>query len=194
MDVSDPASVRGGFAEALGKLGGRMDILVNNAGISGRAPFREADAADFDRVLNTNLRGAYLLSSLAARHMIERKIEGNILNVCSSSSLRPAISPYTLSKWGLRGLTLGLAKTLIPHGIVVNGLAPGPTHTPMLVADGYDGLELSSNPAGRYASAAEIANLAVVLVSALGRMVVGDVLYATGGAGTVTFDDMQYTF
>ena len=119
-------------------------------------------------------------------------IQGNILNIASSSSLRPGNSPYILSKWGVRSLTLGMAKTLIPYGIVVNGLAPGPTNTPMLFKDDYDGIELSSNPSGRYGTSEEVANLAVILVSSLGRLIVGDTLFMTGGAGVLTFDDVEY--
>lgn len=189
--MRDTAQLEARFLAAAERLGGSADILVNNAGINSGG--LHEDAAEFDAVIETNLRGPYALSRIAARHMIEQKIPGNILNIGSSSSLRPALSPYTLSKWGIRGMTLGLAKALIPYGIVVNGLAPGPTATPMLVKDGYGGLELPANPCGRYADAAELGNLAAVLVSSLGRMVVGDMLFATGGAGVITFDDMSYT-
>lgn len=65
--------------------------------------------------------------------MVDNGIKGNILNVASASSLRPANSAYILSKWGIRGLTLGLAKALAKDGITVNGIAPGPTATPMLI-------------------------------------------------------------
>ena len=64
--------------------------------------------------------------------MVKNKIKGNILNIASSSSLRPAISAYIISKWGIKGFTMGLAKSLIPYGITVNGIAPGRTATPML--------------------------------------------------------------
>jgi 3-oxoacyl-[acyl-carrier protein] reductase len=126
--------------------------------------------------------------------MKENKITGNILNIISSSGLRPAASAYTLSKWGVRGLTLGLAKSLIPYDIVVNGLAPGPTATPMLMKDGSEEIGHTSNPLGRYAMPEEIANMAVVLTSGMGRTVVGDIVYMTGGAGIITFDDMDYKF
>lgn len=126
--------------------------------------------------------------------MKDNKIPGNILMVASSSSLRPAASAYTLSKWGLRGLTLGLARTLAPFGIVVNGIAPGPTATPMLLAEGEDNIYHPKNPAGRYAMPCEIANMAVMLVSNMGRMIIGDIIYMTGGAGLITNEDMNYTF
>lgn len=143
-------------------------------------------------MLDTNLKGTAFLSRTVARYMIENKIQGNILNIASSSSLRPAISAYTLSKWGIRGLTLGLAKALIPYGIVVNGIAPGPTATPMLLPDGGEDIGNDTLPGGRYAMPEEIANMAVVLVSGMGRTVVGDIVYMTGGAGLITFEDMNY--
>ena len=195
MDSADVVSIDAGFEKIITlPLPSKIDILVNNAGVA-KGCFGNMKEADYDTVLNTNLKGAYFLSQRFANYLKENRSRGNILNICSSSSLRPANSPYTLSKWGLRGLTLGLAKTLIPHGIVVNGLAPGPTATPMLIKEEMGGgINLKSNPSGRYATAEEIANAALFLVSDCGRMVVGDVLFMTGGAGTITFDDMNYSF
>ena len=170
-----------------------IDILVNNAGVLG-ASMPNAVAEDFDKVIATNLKGVFFLSQLFGRYLKENKICGNILNVGSSSCLRPAVSAYTLSKWGIRGMTLGLAKALAPYGITVNGIAPGPTATPMLVGDDLNRVTLNSNPIGRYALPEEIANMAVVLVSSMGQSIVGDMVYMTGGAGTVTYDDMEYSF
>jgi 3-oxoacyl-[acyl-carrier protein] reductase len=195
LDVANTESHGAAIDAALTALDGKaIDILVNNAGVLRGGEFGAVTSIDFDEAFQTNVRGTYFLTQLLARHMVERRVAGNVLNIASSSSLRPAITPYMLSKWALRGMTLGLAKTLIPYDIVVNGLAPGPTATPMLVADGYDGIELPSLPAGRYATAEEIAQMAVVLVSGLGRMIVGDTVYMTGGAGLITVDDMAYPF
>ena len=112
--------------------------------------------------------------------------------IASSSSLRPAISAYELSKWGIRGLTMGLAKKYIKKGIVVNGIAPGPTATSMLNKDEKGNLTRSNSPIGRYILPEEIANAAVFLVSDMGRTIVGDIIYMTGGAGIITFDDVNY--
>lgn len=169
-----------------------FDILVNNAGTGGGV-WGHCAESDYDRVMDTNLKGCFFLSQSVATRMRNEGIKGNILNVASSSSLRPANSAYTLSKWGVRGLTVGLAKTLIKYGIVVNGIAPGPTATPMLAHDSND-IYLPTNPSGRYALPEEIANFAVMLCSDAGRMVVGDVLYMTGGSGVTTFDDLIYDF
>lgn len=169
-----------------------FDILVNNAGTGGGV-WGHCSESDYDKVMNTNLKGFFFLSQSVATRMRATGVKGNILNIASSSSLRPANSAYTLSKWGIRGLTVGLAKTLIKYGIVVNGIAPGPTATPMLSHDSND-INLPTNPSGRFALPEEIASFAVMLCSDAGRMVVGDVLYMTGGSGVTTFDDLNYDF
>lgn len=170
-----------------------IDILVNNAGLLG-GDISVATEENYDKVLDTNLKGTFFLSKLVAQNMKDKGIKGNILNIASSSSLRPATSAYTLSKWGIRGLTLGLAKSLAPYGITVNGLAPGPTATPMLIKGKITEITHDSLPVGRYAMPEEIANMAVVLTSEMGRMIVGDIVYMTGGAGIITFDDIDYCF
>lgn len=194
MDLQKTKELNTRFEEAQEAAGRPIDILVNNAGILG-CNFSDGSETDYDAILDTNLKGTFFLSQLVAHHMKDRHIKGNILNVASSSSLRPASSAYTVSKWGLRGLTLGMAKLLAPYDIVVNGIAPGPTATPMLMPGGMsEDIAFKTNPAGRYALPEEIANMAVVLVSNMGRMVVGDIVYMTGGAGLITFDDINYQF
>lgn len=172
---------------------GKIDILVNNAGILG-GNISESTEKEYDTVLDTNLKGTFFLSRIVGKYMISNQIKGNILNIASSSSLRPANSAYTISKWGIRGLTSGLAKSLAPYGITVNGVAPGPTATPMLLKEDIHNISHPTLPAGRYVLPEEIANMALFLVSDMGRMVVGDIVYMTGGAGTLTFDDMNYSF
>lgn len=195
MDNSDVSSIRAGI-DTLYSLASntKVDILVNNAGMC-KGCFGSTSERDWDDVLDTNLKGTYFLSQEFSNYLKKYQIKGNILNVCSSSSLRPGNSPYILSKWGVRSFTVGLAKTLLPYGIVVNGIAPGPTATPMLGKFKEDeDLSLGGNPSGRYATSAEISNMAVILVSDIGRMVVGDIVYMTGGAGVLTFDDVKYSF
>lgn len=194
MDIRETKLFQSCFDEALSKSGcDSIDILVNNAGVLG-ASLPTATEDEFDKVIDTNLKGVFFLSQLFGNYFKKNKIEGNILNIASSSSLRPAASAYTLSKWGIRGLTLGLAKSLAPFGVTVNGIAPGPTSTPMLIKDNLKNITNNDNPIGRYAMPEEIANMAVVLVSAMGKTIIGDIVYMTGGAGTITFDDMPYSF
>lgn len=169
---------------------GVLDILVNNAGVIQCRTIGETELANYNQIMETNLRGSYFLAQEISNRWRKNSVRGNILNVGSSSSLRPGNSPYVLSKWGMRALTIGLAKELIKYGIVVNGIAPGPTATKLFVQDGAKGINWSRSPAKRLSTEEEIANLAVVLVSDLGRMVVGDMLFATGGCGMVTVDDV----
>ncbi len=171
----------------------RIDIVVNNAGLVG-GEISSCTEEQYDAIVDTNLKGTFFLSQHAARYFIENKIHGNILNIGSSSSLRPATSAYTMTKWGIYGLTKGLAKILAPHGITVNGLAPGPTATPMLMPNGIKEDISFRNPLGRYEMPCEIANMAVFLVSDMGRAIVGDMIFMTGGSGVVTFDDVNYRF
>lgn len=162
------------------------DILVNCAGVNSDQHFPDISETEFDRVMSVNLKGALLMSQMAAQMMIEAKVQGNILNVSSVSSYRPATGPYEISKWGMRGLTVGMADDLIKYGIVVNAIAPGPTATPMLSKNDTSDLKLGWNPSGRMADPREIAELASVLVSDAGRLIVGDTLCASGGGGVVS--------
>lgn len=170
----------------------QIDILVNNAGIvGGKLPL--VTGADFDNIIYTNLKAPFFLSYIFADYMKQNHIKGNILNIGSSSSHRPAISAYTLSKWGVRALTLGLAKSYAPYGITVNGLAPGPTSTPMLQMENNSVRLNKAIPLGRYIMPEEIANMAVILVSPLARAIIGDMVFMTGGVGNLTFDDYDYS-
>lgn len=161
------------------------EILVNCAGVMGKGRFGSIDVEDWDRVINTNVRGTFFMVQEVSNMMIERKIKGHILNLSSSSALRPCYSSYIVSKHLVRDLTQGFAKELIKHGIVVNAIAPGPTATDMIGADENDLVSLDV-PAGRMATADEIANHALALVSEMGDMVVGSTLYVTGGSGITT--------
>lgn len=170
-----------------------IDILVNNAGVNYKG-MPNATEKEYDQVMDTNLKGAFFLSQMFGKYMVANHIKGNILNIASASSLRPADSAYTLSKWGLRGLTLGLAKSLGKNGITVNGIAPGPTATPMMIKDGNTNISLDRIPLGRYIMPEEVASMAVMLVSDVCRGVMGDIIYITGGAGVLTYDDVKYGF
>lgn len=172
---------------------GHIDILVNNAGVVG-GEVKDCTEELYNTILDTNLKGTFFLSKLVARYWVNNQIEGNILMMGSSSSLRPATSAYTLTKNALYDFTKGLAKVLAPHGITVNGLAPGPTATPMTMPNGVRDEISFPNPLGRFVMPGEIANMAVFLVSNMGRSIIGDMVFMTGGSGIVTFDDVKYSF
>ena len=163
----------------------RIDILVNCAGVAGKEKFGSVSEDEFDRIIDTNLKGTFFVSQSVCNYMVENKIRGHILNISSSSALRPAWTPYQIAKWGINGFTKGLADAMIPYGIVVNAIGPGQTATPMLSRD-ESTLYHESCPAGRYSTPEEIANLAAFMVSSMADMVVGDTFYITGGSGTIS--------
>ena len=170
----------------------KIDILVNNAGVIGEIGIADVQENMFDDVISTNIKGPFFLSAFVGQYMKENGIEGNIINILSSSSLRPANSAYGISKWGMLGFTQGLAKSLAPYGITVNGLAPGPTATPMLAVDKEN--IYRKGLLGRYILPEEIANVAVILVSSLSKAIIGDTIYMTGGCGLLSNDDIPCKF
>lgn len=193
LDNTKIDSFKTKFDEVLSLLDGKpLNILVNNAGVLG-CHISNGTEKEFDAVLDTNLKGVFFLSQIVGHYFKDNHIQGNILNIASSSSLRPAASAYTLSKWGIRGLTLGLAKTFAPFGVTVNGLAPGQTATPMLGREDGD-LYSDSVPLKRMDHPCEIASMAVILVSDMSRSITGDIVYMTGGAGVFSNEDMDYSF
>ncbi len=165
---------------------GRIDILVNSAGVLNKSDYFHMTEEEYDQIMDTNVKGTFFMCQAMADYMIEKKVHGHILNVSSSSALRPAWTPYQISKWAVRGFTLGLADLLLPHGIVVNAIAPGPVATPMQRIGEDENLFLLGQPSKRFAVPSEIANLAVFMVSDMGDLIVGDSFYITGGSGTVS--------
>lgn len=166
----------------------RIDILVNSAGTHNISNFEDMTESEYDLIMDTNVKGLFFMCQSMGKYMKENKIKGHILNLSSSSALRPASSPYMISKWAVRGFTLGLAKTLYPHGIVVNAIAPGQTATPMLGKSAEDNLYNSYSVSGRYILPSEIAALATFMVSDFGNMIVGDTFYMTGGSALITYN------
>lgn len=164
---------------------GQIDILVNSAGVHGNGHFADVTEETFDTVIGVNLKGAYFMCQKMGRYMSGHGIHGHILNVSSSSALKPAWTPYEISKWGVCGMTKGTASALIQKNIVVNAIAPGPVATEMLGRQEDDTLYMPDIPAKRYALAREVGELAVTLCSDLGNLVVGDTLYMSGGSGVI---------
>jgi len=190
LNVLDIPKIQSKIQEAVKLFSddGQIDILVNSAGIHGNSVFETVTESEYDSVLDINLKGTFFMCKEMSIYMKEKQIKGRILNISSASSIKPAWAPYEISKWGVRGFTLGLARELIPYEIVVNSIAPGPVATPMLHWKEGDSLEWPSNPSGRLALPDEIGNLAVFMVSDLGKYIVGDTFFITGGSGTICID------
>lgn len=163
-----------------------ISILVNSAGVNCYSNFFDVTEEEYDNVMDTNLKGTFFFNQNFAKYLIEHNEKGHILNVSSSSALRPATGPYPISKWGIKGMTKGLADVLLPYGIIVNAIAPGQTATPMLHKKEGDNIYNDENILGRYIMPEEIAPLAVFLCSDLGNMIIGDTVYITGGSGTIS--------
>lgn len=126
LDVTDAGSVAAAVAEAAARLG-PIRVLVNNAGVAATKGVLEADEEDWDRVVGTNLKGAWLVAQAVARHMAGHGQGGSIVNIASILGLRVAgqVSAYAASKAGLLHLTRAMALELARHKIRVNAIAPG---------------------------------------------------------------------
>lgn len=167
---------------------GKIDIFVYSAGVHGYDQFGSVTEYTWNKIMDINLKGMYFLCQEAANYMISNKIQGHILNISSASCTKPGWTPYEISKWGVRSMTLGLADKLIKNGIVVNSIAPGPVATAMLGRETGDNLTWQGNPSGRMATIEEIGNLAVFMVSSMGTLIVGDTYFISGGSGTICID------
>ena len=185
INLSSYDGIKEGVEKAI-ECFGRIDILVNSAGIHSNTVFNdflEVGEKDYDSIMNINLKGTYFVTQQVAKHMVSHKIHGHVLNISSSTALEPAWSPYRLSKWGVKGMTVGFAQQLQKYGIVVNSIAPGSTATGLLGYQKGDSIWTEDNKNHRYVLPSEVADYAVMMVSGLGDMIVGDTLYISGGRG-----------
>ena len=188
IDVTDIKSLKEKVSLASSLFeNGKIDILVNSAGVLTHNNFFDIDENEYNKIMDINVKGCFFMSQVVAEYMVSHNIKGHILNISSSSALRPAWTPYQISKWAIRGFTLGLADTLLPHGIIVNAIAPGPTTGPMAGITETDNIYNPNTPIGRFAIPSEIARLAVFMVSDMGNMIIGDTFYITGGSGTISY-------
>lgn len=182
-NISDMETVISEFSEKE-----NIDILVNSAGTHGYDLFGAVTEKTYDEVMGINVKALYFISQAVANHMIANGIHGHILNVSSASSIKPSWTPYEISKRAVNGITEGMAHKLIKYGIVVNGIAPGPTATPMMEKMMKSGILWNGNPSGRMSMPEEIAALALFMVSERGEGIVGDTFFITGGSGTICID------
>jgi glucose 1-dehydrogenase len=185
-DISDAAAVESMFAAMDARWGG-IDILVNNAGIDGRRALGwEVDVADWMKVVDVNLRGAFLCARQALKRMVPQR-SGVVLN---TSSVHEVIawsgySAYTASKAGLSMMSKTLAQEAAPHGVRVLCLAPGAIRTAINQSvwqdpEGHRDL-LSKIPLGRVGTPEDIAGMAVVLASDIAGYVTGTTVFVDGG-------------
>lgn len=171
--------------EALQALG-RIDILVNNAGIIRRDDLLDFSEADWDAVIDTNLKSLFFLSQAAARHMAERG-SGKIINIASLLTFQGGIRvpSYAAAKSGVGGVTKAMANELAVKGVQVNAIAPGyiaTNNTAALQADETRNRQILERiPAGRWGRPEDIAGAAVFLASPASDYVTGHILTVDGG-------------
>lgn len=184
MDVADSASVAAGFA-ALWDHGG-VDVVINNAGITVSGSALSQSEADWDSVIDINLKGAWLVSTEAARRWVAAQKSGAIVNVASilGERVAGAVAPYAISKAGVLQLTKALALEFARHGIRVNALAPGYVGTDLnrefLASDAGQRLR-KRIPQGRFAEPEDLDGPLLLLASGAGQAMTGAVLAVDGG-------------
>ena len=183
VNVADAAAVSAAAEKILAEAG-RVDILVNNAGVTRDGLLMRMSDADWDTVLDTNLKGAFLVTKAFSRAMIKARA-GRIINVSSVIGLigNAGQCNYAASKAGLIGFTQSVEKELASRGITVNAIAPGFIETDMtseLKPEMRDAI-LKQIPLGSFGSAEDIAGAALYLASPAARYVTGQVLTVDGG-------------
>jgi glucose 1-dehydrogenase len=185
MDVADSMSVDAGFT-ALDRRWGRIDIAVANAAIEPIVPFLELDEDTWDRILDVNLKGTFLVAQRAARRMARRR-RGVIITLSSVNAevARPESAAYAASKGGVRQLTKAMAIGLAPLGIRVNAIGPGTVVTGLtrhlLKNRAWRDAVNSRTPMQRVADPREIAEVAVFLASQASSYMTGSTVYVDGG-------------
>jgi NAD(P)-dependent dehydrogenase (short-subunit alcohol dehydrogenase family) len=185
LDVTDGKSVRDGVARAATELGA-VTVLVNNSGVAVTKPALELTEDDWDRVLDTNLRGAWLMAQEVGRHMAGHGQGGSIVNIASVVGFRTSrnLTAYAVSKAGLIKLTHQLALEWARYRIRVNAIAPGYIKTEMNrdYLDSPKGEELKKRvPQRRFGEPSDLDGALVLLASPASSFMTGSVIAADGG-------------
>ena len=184
-DVTTPAECQNLVEKAAGTLG-RLDVLVNNAGVNADKLILRMQEADFDKVIDTNLKGAFFCCKAACKLMMRQRY-GRIINISSVVGLHgnAGQSNYAASKAGLIGLTKSLAKEFAARGVTVNAVAPGFIETDMTAAmpETAKAAALAAVPAGRIGHADEVAAAVAFLAGSQAAYITGQVLCVDGGMG-----------
>lgn len=184
-DVSKEDDVTRMFGEVL-KQWGRLDVLINNAGIQIESASHETSSVDFEKVIDTNLKGAYLCSREAIKHFLSRPGAGIILNNSSVHEVipKPGFLAYSLSKGGMENLTKTLALEYAHKGIRVNAVGPGAILTPInpWKDDLKKKVQIESHiPMKRAGRPEEIASVFAFLASDDASYITGQTIFADGG-------------
>ena len=183
MDVSDPRSVEDAFREINAAFGG-VDILVNNAGITRDTLFLRMKTEDWQKVLDVNLTGTFLVTKQVVRYMTKKRW-GRIINISSVVGFTGNVGQvnYATTKAGLIGFTKSLAKELAPRNVLVNAVAPGFIETDMTenlkeeIKEEYR----KQIPLGRFGKPEEVAKVVLFLASPMADYITGETIHVNGG-------------
>jgi len=183
MDVSNPQSVEEAFKKIHSTFEG-IDILVNNAGITRDTLFLRMKLEDWQKVLEVNLTGTFLVTKQVVRHMTKKRW-GRIINITSVVGFTGNVGQvnYSTTKAGLVGFTKSLAKELAPRNILVNAVAPGFIETDMTETLKEEIKEEYKRriPLGRFGKPQEVARVVLFLASPMADYVTGEVIHVNGG-------------
>jgi glucose 1-dehydrogenase len=185
-DLGNVEMVRELIAESIGHFG-KLDILVNNAGIEKHAPFWEVTEADYDAVMNVNLKGVFFATQAFVKHLIDTKQPGKIINISSvhEDLPFPNFTAYCASKGGMKMFARNLAVELGSLGITINNVAPGaietPINTKLLNNPEKLGALLQNIPLGRLGQPQDVASLVTFLASAEADYITGSTFFVDGG-------------
>ena len=185
-DISKVADTQRMIAESVKALGG-LDILVNNAGVEKHASFWEVTEADYDLVLDINLKGAFFTTQAFVRHRMEVKQPGKVINLSSvhEDLPFPHFTSYCASKGGMKMVMRNLSIELAPYGITVNNIAPGAIETPINTGLLHDPVKLKALldniPLARLGKTSDVAGVAAFLASADADYITGTTIVVDGG-------------
>jgi glucose 1-dehydrogenase len=185
-DLSNLQEVQALLQQSIRELG-KLDILVNNAGVEKHADFWDVSEADYNLVMNVDLKGVFFLTQGFVRHLMENKRPGKVINMSSVHEELPFphFAPYCMGKGGMRMMTRDLAIELAPYGITINSIAPGAIETPINTKLLHDPSKLNALlgniPLKRLGKPQDVAGVAAFLASADADYLTGTTVFVDGG-------------
>jgi 3-oxoacyl-[acyl-carrier protein] reductase len=183
-DISDIGIIKEKLSDVVKILDG-LDIVINNAGIYTPKRWEQIEETEWDKIVNTNLKGLFFMCQAEAIQLKESKSStGKIINITSIAGIKSGFEPYSASKWGANGITKGLAIELVKDNIIVNAIAPGNAVTninPLFPKNVEDNAYCSQHRTKRYVLVEEVAELASFWAGDSANSIVGQVIVIDGG-------------